>query len=198
MKDYNFKPKPDRKGYGWYGSGHLPHLDAEGFTQFVTFRLADSLPRVLIEKLKRELDDDVAYRKAIEEKLDSGLGECWLGRPEIASIVQDALIYHHNKNYDLHAWVIMPNHGHILATQLPGKHLPDILHSIKSYTANAANKLLARSGPFWQHESFDRYIRNCRHYAAVVDYIEMNPVKAGLCVARNEWMWSSAGCVDGK
>ena len=195
MTDYNFKPKLGRDGYGWYGKGHLPHLDAEGFTQFVTFRLADSLPRALIDKLKREAEDDVVYRKAIEEKLDAGLGECWLAKPEIASLVQDALIYHHNKSYDLHAWVIMPNHGHLLATQLPGKHLPDILHSIKSYTANAANKLLARKGSFWQHESFDRYIRNYKHYAAVVDYIEMNPVKARLCSKREEWPWSSAAYV---
>ncbi|MEQ1604304.1 MAG: hypothetical protein ABL999_05490 [Pyrinomonadaceae bacterium] len=91
MTDFNFKPKLGRDEYGWYGAGHLPHLDAEGFTQFVTFRLADSLPRVLIEKLKRESDDDVAYRKAIEERLDAGLGECWLAKPEIASLVQDAL-----------------------------------------------------------------------------------------------------------
>lgn len=119
MTNYNFKPKLDRKGYGWYGNGHLPHLDAEGFTQFITFRLADSLPLVLIEKLKRESDDDVAYRKAIEEKLDAGLGECWLGRPEIASIIQNALLHHHGLNYDLHAWVIMPNHGHLLRRSFP-------------------------------------------------------------------------------
>lgn len=193
MTDYNFKPKPDRRGYGWYGKGHLPHLDAEGFTQFVTFRLADSLPRTLIDKLRSEAADDVGFRKAVESKLDAGMGECWLAKPEIAAIVQDALIYHNAVSYDLHAWVIMPNHGHLLATQLGGKHLPDILHSIKSFTANAANKVLGRSGAFWQHESFDRYIRSNKHYSTVVDYIELNPVKAGLCSMREEWPWSSAG-----
>jgi hypothetical protein len=69
-------------------SGHLPHLDAKGFTQFVTFRLADSLPRSLIEKIKLEAGDEVGFRKAIEENLDAGMGECWLGRAEIASLVE--------------------------------------------------------------------------------------------------------------
>lgn len=121
MTDYNFKAKLSKDDSGWYGTGHLPHLDAAGFTQFITFRLADSLPRAIIEKLKREADDEVGFRKAIEEKLDAFMGECWLGRAEIASVVQSALIYHHKRSYDLHAWVIMPNHGHLLATQLPGK-----------------------------------------------------------------------------
>ncbi len=117
------------------------------------------------------------------------MGECWLRRPDIASLVQNALIYHHDRSYDLHAWVIMPNHGHVLATQLPGKHLPDILHSIKSYTATTANKILSRRGAFWQHESFDRYIRNYKHYANVIEYIENNPVKAGLCERKEDWQW---------
>lgn len=86
----------------------------------------------------------------------------------------------------------MPNHGHVLLTQFKGVHLPAIMHSVKSYSAQMANKAVGRRGQFWQHESFDRYIRNPRHFNAVVRYIENNPVKAGLCGEASEWKYGSA------
>jgi putative DNA methylase len=66
------------------------------------------------------------------------------------------------------------------------------MHSIKSYTGSEANKMLKRKGAFWQEDYFDRYIRNSKHYVAVVDYIENNPVKARLCKNPEDWPYSSA------
>jgi REP element-mobilizing transposase RayT len=110
----------------------------------------------------------------------------------IAKITEDSLLFHHAKKYKLTAWVVMPNHIHFLATPFEDVELRDIAHSIKSYTAHEANKLLNRSGQFWQHEPFDRYIRNRKHFASVTRYIENNPVKAGLCAKPEEWRFSSA------
>ncbi len=107
-------------------------------------------------------------------------------------MVADSLKYHDNNKYHLIAWVIMPNHIHFLATPFENVELRTIAHSIKSYTAHEANKLLNRSGQFWQHEPFDRYIRNGKHYSSVIRYIENNPVKAGLCKEPEEWPFSSA------
>jgi REP element-mobilizing transposase RayT len=192
MTNYNFKPKKDRDDFGWHGRGRIPHLDAEGFTQFVTFRLFDSMPQCVLEKWRVELPDDVAFRKKIEEYLDSGYGECWPNDERIAAILEETLLLHQRVKYLLEAWVIMPNHGHVALTPLPGIHLPSVMHSIKSYTAQAANKILNRKGQFWQHESFDRYIRNYKHFAATIGYIENNPVAAGLCSMPEDWRWSSA------
>jgi putative DNA methylase len=89
-------------------------------------------------------------------------------------------------------WVIMPNHVHVLLTPLPGWHLDQAEHSIKSYTANEANKVLKRKGQFWAPECFDRYIRDWRHFDAVIRYIENNPVKARLCKRPEDWPFSSA------
>jgi REP element-mobilizing transposase RayT len=86
----------------------------------------------------------------------------------------------------------MPNHAHILITPEPGIELPDIMHSIKSYTAHEANKILNRSGQFWAVEYFDRYIRDYRHFATTIKYIEDNPVKARLCKSPEEWPYGSA------
>jgi REP element-mobilizing transposase RayT len=86
----------------------------------------------------------------------------------------------------------MPNHVHALLTPQPGHDLSRILQSLKSYTANEANKLLGLSGKFWQQESFDRYIRDPEHFVSVVRYIEDNPVKSRLCMSPEDWPYSSA------
>ena len=94
--------------------------------------------------------------------------------------------------YRLTAWVVMPNHAHLLLTPAAEQELSQILHSLKSYTANEANKILRRSGEFWQPESFDRRIRDANHFANTISYIENNPVKARLCKRPEDWPFSSA------
>jgi REP element-mobilizing transposase RayT len=66
------------------------------------------------------------------------------------------------------------------------------MHSIKSYTAHEANKILNRKGRFWSKEYFDRFIRNQEHFNKTVSYIENNPVKAGLCKESKDWRFGSA------
>jgi putative DNA methylase len=66
------------------------------------------------------------------------------------------------------------------------------MHSIKSYTAQEANRLLDRHGRFWMKESFDRRIRNAKHFTTAIAYIENNPVKARLCQKPEDWPYSSA------
>ncbi len=150
------------------------------------------MPQTVLEEWCKQGYEDAEFRKEIEGYLDAGYGACWLTQDAIAKIVADALKFHQGKKYQLIAWVIMPNHVHVLLRVMNGANLSEILHSIKSFSALAANKVLARSGPFWQIESFDRYIRNGKHYKAVVRYIERNPVDAGLCGSPEEWRWSSA------
>ena len=192
MTNFNFKPKFTKTGFGWHARGYLPHLDGGEMSHFVTFRLHDSLPQSVIEKWTADGAKDAALRKRIEKYLDAGAGACWLKDPEVAIIIRDAIIHFDGKRYRLAAWVIMPNHVHILMSLMPGHHLPDVLHSIKSFSAKGANKHLDRTGTFWMRESFDRYIRNYKRFAAVVRYIENNPVKAGLCERPEDWQFSSA------
>lgn len=96
------------------------------------------------------------------------------------------------ERYQLLAWVIMPNHVHILIRPLDGFTVSPIMHSIKSYTAHEANKIRDRRGQFWAKEYFDRYIRDQRHLASTIVNIENNPVKAGLCSTPGEWPYGSA------
>ena len=183
---------------GWHSRGYLPHFDGGELAQFITFRLHDSLPKeVLIHwkeelKLQASVETQSLMRKRIEVYLDQGHGSCYLRDRKVAERVQQALLFHDRVKYRLSAWIIMPNHAHLLCTPLSGHSLADIMHSIKSFTANEANKLLNREGRFWQKEYFDRYIRNARQFGRTVIYIENNPVKANLCNKPEDWPFSSA------
>ncbi len=195
--NYRFQPKGLRSNFGWYDRGYIPHFDGGEIPQFLTFRLYDSLPQDVIAKWRLETADsgekgEIIFRKNVERYLDAGYGQCFLKNPAVAELVENSLLFHHGSKYGLVSWVVMPNHIHFLATPFEGVELAEIAHSIKSYTAHEANKILGRTGQFWQHEPFDRYIRNQRHYLNVIDYIENNPVKAGLCGNRSEWRYSSA------
>jgi REP element-mobilizing transposase RayT len=86
----------------------------------------------------------------------------------------------------------MPNHIHFLATRFETATLSGIIQSFKSPTSHKANKVLSRSGHFWMPDYFDRYIRNSEHFEKTVQYIENNPVQAGLCKKGEDWPFSSA------
>ncbi|MGH8559384.1 MAG: REP-associated tyrosine transposase, partial [Methylococcales bacterium] len=93
----------------------MPHFDAPGTLQFITFRLADSLPRQVLDQLERELTQqplsirDRERRKKIEEWLDAGLGCCALKHPRMAEAMQQTLRKFDGERYRLIAWCIMPN-----------------------------------------------------------------------------------------
>ena len=182
----------------WYSRGYMPHFDMPSLTQTVTFRLFDSIPHSVLGRWREELqhlpkkDGHLERRKRIDAHLDQGHGSCYLKDERLANIVQNALLYHDGQRYSLHAWVVMPNHVHTLFTPESGWTLTKIAHTWKSYTANECNKMLNRTGEFWQREPFDRFIRNERHFENAVRYIEENPVKAGLCKKPEDWCWSSA------
>lgn len=184
---------------GWHSRGYLPHFDGgHEHPQSVTFRLADSLPAVVVERLAAELKalppakQEPERRKRIEAYLDAGPGACHLHDPRVAAVVESALLFFDAGRYRLHAWVVMPNHVHALFTPADGFSLSGIVGSWKSYTSKAANRVLGRTGQFWDEDYFDRYVRDEAHYATAVAYIENNPVKAGLCTAAGDWPFSSA------
>ena len=183
---------------GWYSRGYLPHFEGGEIAQTVTFRLFDSIPLSLLDRWREELSHrsqrqvEVGMRVRMEAHLDRGTGSAWMRDERIADLVQEALLFFDESRYRLQAWVVMPNHVHVLLTPGAGWELGQILHSWKSFTSNKCNELLGRCGEFWQKENFDRYVRDERHFYNAVAYIENNPVKAGLCEKPEDWKWSSA------
>jgi len=201
---------------GIHSRGYLPHVKREGASYFVTFRLADSLPKEVLVRLEAEhshrlraleqakalgetssdkedaIDRDA--RRALERYLDQGAGACHLRRPEIAALVANALTFFHQQRYLLHDWVVMPNHVHAIVWPMPNYTLSNILKSWKQFTSLRAKRQLGlKEGHFWQPESYDHWIRDDEQ-ARIARYIRNNPVRAGLCARAEDWRWGSAYC----
>ena len=160
---------------GWHSRGYLPHLDAPDLVQAVTFRLADALPGAIAERIRQQAKDDATLRRRlVAGQLDAGHGSCRLRGGEAASLVEEALLHDDGGRYRLLAWVIMPNHVHVIV-ELAGTPLARIVGAWKSVTARRLG-----GGRVWQPDYFDRYVRDDRHLVAARRYVEENPVKAGL------------------
>ncbi len=195
-REWHYQPTTEdlRRGFrGWYERGYLPHFDAPNVTQFLTFMLDDAFPvwrRREWEPILKEPDHSIRRRK-LEAWLDRGHGECWLRQPAVAQRVEEIMRAEDGKAYRLQAWVIMPNHVHVVVDvwQTP---LARLLNEWKGRSAREANQLIGRRGRFWQQESFDTYVRDPDQLARAIHYTEHNPSKGMLVCDIKQWLWSSA------
>ena len=197
---------------------NLPHWHPEGKAIFLTWRLCGSLPAGLARRTAKSsgatarstLLNRTALRTTakggratgsirgeefavLDRYLDSArTGPRWLADPEIAAYAEEAVLRGAELgHYVLYAYVIMPNHVHVLL--YPWISLPRITGTIKGVSARDANATLGRTGKaFWQDESFDHWVRNSMEFERIQHYIEWNPVKAGLAAKPEDWRWSSA------
>lgn len=195
---------------------NLPHIQPPGATFFITFRLAGSIPAHVLaalheeaERIQAELErmadsPEYAERLYLEQRrffgkwdaaLDAGAGPDWLRNPQVAEVVVGSMRYFDGQRYDLLAYCVMSNHVHIVFTPLLKTEtdyypLARIMHSIKGYSAGEANQILGRTGAFWQHESYDHYVRSAVELERIVAYVIHNPVKAGLISDWRAWPWT--------
>jgi 1-hydroxy-2-methyl-2-(E)-butenyl 4-diphosphate synthase len=212
------KIRPDWDKIRKETSTNLPHWRIPGATCAVTFRLIDSIPasawenyRQRKEILATRLDQTISkagsrnsltavmairaeladlQENVIEPVLNESHGECELKRPEIASLVLDAIKHFDGDRYTLHAWSVMPNHVHVVFQPHEGQKLEKILHSWKSFTGKKANELLGRTGGFWQEEYYDHVVRDGEDFGNQVRYVLENPLKGH---ASGEWTGSRYG-----
>jgi putative DNA methylase len=171
----------------------LPHWDLIGQPLFVTFRLHGSLPTNRIFPPERLATSGEAFRP-MDRLLDQGsTGPRFLQRPEIARLVESAVQDGERQfhRYQLHAYVVMPNHVHLLVT--PNVISTKWLGPLKGFTSYRANQILDIQGKaFWQDESYDHLVRTGEEFERTRAYIEQNPVTAGLAAAAEQFPWSSA------
>ena len=161
----------------------LSEADWEMQKHKLVFRFVDSL-----------LDGESPTKDLVDERL--------------AKVVEGAFLHFAEERYHLYAYVVMPSHHHWVflpksewieqltasqpvkkARQTPRE---SISHSIQSYTAHQCNRLLSRTGAFWQTETFDHFVRDDAELHRVIQYIEQNPVVAGLAKVPHEFCFSSA------
>ncbi len=190
---------------------NLPHWKQDGKLYFITWRQADSLSQEILEQIR---SDRVAWIKEhgdrpvsslpiplqneyselfhhrVQAWLDAGHGACLFRRPVVRKIMVDAFHHFNGKRYHLGSFALAGNHVHLLVAPLPGVDLSEVLHSWKSFTANAINKCVGQSGRLWMDENFDRLVRDLDHLHRIENYIAAH-AKHGAYVERNALPGSS-------
>lgn len=192
---------------GWHERGYLPHCDYPDLVQFVTFRLDDSMPASRRGEWEHLLaiDDAKEKRLKLEAYLDQGIGLCRLCDRNVAALVEEALLHRHGEQYELLAWVVMPNHVHVLV-QVWRTPLWKMVLRWKTWVATqerraparrvADSSIRAAQDGFWQREYWDTYMRDAEQERKSVRYIESNPTKARLVLDPGTWPFSSARVRD--
>jgi REP element-mobilizing transposase RayT len=208
-----------------YYRRNLPHYQQLGYVYFITARLAGTIPRSVYEKIRKNYSKELVkvsgYKNLtkrrrlyyeLQEKsfqtydsiLDKSMyGEKWLSDKPVASLLKKSLHFRDEKEYELYAYTIMPNHIHLIIKPIllsksesasnrdENKFIvTKIIGNFKKFTGREANKILKRSGQFWQHESYDHLIRGVRELQKLTEYILNNPVKAKLCELSDDWNWN--------
>jgi putative transposase len=187
----------------------LPHWAQAGVLCFVTWRTWDSMPPAVVAGWQQQravwlhargidpnapdwprrvndlpVEAQRAYRSFVAERwdraLDGGRGTCPLRDPTHASVVADSLRHFDGDRYDLFDFVVMPNHVHLLAAFPDADRMRSQCESWKRYTAGRLNKLIGRTGRFWETDSFDHLVRSGEQYDYLRRYIADNPIPAGL------------------
>jgi hypothetical protein len=178
---------------------------------FLTWNLKGALPAEVLDRFQRERErlerepprpgETNDARRLRHNKMVFAMADRYLDQADqgplclrdahAAQIVEDSIVFGAGQRYQSFAYVVMPNHVHVLLT--PHWRLEKITQGIKGYTAHEINALHdARGRAFWQDESYDHWARDEEEFYRIIAYIEDNPSKAGLCHRPGDWPWSSA------
>jgi putative transposase len=188
----------------------LPHWQQDGVTYFITFRMADSLPRETLRQWRKEqfewlkaqgiTFDSAESIEAIVRKLPAAIksrfqnhsfvsfdnlldgcqGACHLKDPSLSATVGKSLLHFNGVRYVVSDFVVMPNHVHLLVGFKSDLSITTQCESWKRFSATELNKQLDRSGRFWQAEQFDHIVRSAEQFEYFQEYIAENPEKAKL------------------
>jgi REP element-mobilizing transposase RayT len=187
--------------------GSLPAIGLKRIRDYREELASRSIPKDMAEA-----DWELKKHKLVFKLVDSLLdGECpvtHLKDDRSAKIIRDAFLRFANERYRLYAYVVMPSHHHWVflpdddwatelalresAKQRPKTPREVISHSVQSFTGTMCNRVLDKTGSFWQTETFDHYCRDEAELFRIIDYIEQNPVVAGLVKQPEDYCWSSA------
>ncbi|MCC5790803.1 MAG: transposase [Opitutales bacterium] len=182
----------------------LPHWEIDGGSYFVTIRCAGSLPKNIAERAKTILRDlqefepdsegflkvQRRYFQTTEKYLDKGQGFCPFRDSRCCEVILEKLEALEGKGWNLRHFAILPNHLHVLmSTTISADPMKSVWPRWKGITARECNRILGRSGPFWQREWFDRWMRDEMNTQKTIKYIRQNPVKAGLVKNWEDYPW---------
>ncbi|HET9282936.1 MAG TPA: transposase, partial [Candidatus Angelobacter sp.] len=114
---------------------------------------------------------------------------------EARTLVFNHCLFENGRKVQMHAFVVMPTHVHLLFSPLESDKgelylLAEIMNGIKGASSHSVNKLLKRRGRLWEPESFDRVPRSEADFEYCVLYIVENPITAGLAKGPDDYPWA--------
>ncbi len=154
---------------------NLPHVDIDGYYQFITFRTFDSIDNYL-KRLYNTEQTNKQKQQAIDNYLDTSSSGAYLNG-EVLKYLYNFFKAKDKDLYDLVAFCIMPNHIHLLFKPLDT--LSVVMQKLKGASSHNINKILNKSGKFWAGDYYDKAIRDEEHFFVVYEYIKNNPIKLG-------------------
>ena len=204
-------PHIDIAGKAYFITGCLAgSIPAKGMKRIQEFREhleAKPKPTSLSDARWKTTKHKLVF-KLVDELLDNDSPVESLKDKRLAQLVTNAFVHFADQRYHLLAFVVMPSHHHWLflpketwEAELAVRQRGDtrkktprevISQSVQSYTATMCNRILNRDGIFWQNETYDHCARDEDELMRILNYIEQNPVKAGLVEQAHQWRWSSA------
>lgn len=95
---------------------------------------------------------------------------------------------------DVHAWVLMTNHVHLLCTPQAEQAISQMMQSIGRMYVQYYNYTYQRSGTLWEGRFKSSLIQSERYLLELYRYIELNPVRANMVKEPSEYRWSSYAC----
>lgn len=104
-----------------------------------------------------------------------------------------ALLAEHaaREHVSIHAYVLMGNHFHLLATPKTAEGLPRLMQAVGRRYVQAFNARYRRTGTLWEGRYRATAVQTERYFMACMVYIDLNPVRAGLAARPEDYPWSS-------
>ncbi|MBI1941945.1 MAG: transposase [Acidobacteria bacterium] len=94
-------------------------------------------------------------------------------------------------------WVFLPDHWHMICAPVHPLTISQVMKSVKNSSTILISRRRAEAGELWQDRFFDRALRTVKEYNKKVEYIHLNPVRAGLVGRPQAWRWSSVNEYSG-
>jgi REP element-mobilizing transposase RayT len=156
---------------------NLPHIDACGHFQFVTFRTKASLDHFLEKLYERNNLPQKIKQYKIDQYLDRSQSGAFLNG-EVVELLKNYFLSKDKVLYELVCFTIMPNHIHLLFEQK--EELSKCMQILKGGSALLVNKFLGRQGQLWESRYYDKVVRSENQLLKTYEYIKNNSLKVGL------------------
>ncbi len=195
--------KPETIGF-W--TGRLPHREVAEGRYFITVHLAGAIPKegqdriyALAAEHNSIPEYDTQARLRLQRRIYLEMA-AWLDRvdhvthlqrPEVASVLTEAIAFRHGRTWNVLEYVVMPSHLHLFVEVL-NNSLKYTMEQFKRWTGHEAAKVLdLNKESFWQNEWFDHWSRSDEEDVRIMEYIRQNPVKAKLVSRYEDWPYGS-------